>query len=309
VVFTPYNATLGMFNIEVGNAVTCPDTPVAYVLTFSDPSGTAGITITDPCVAVWGPITPPVTPIEGFTLDLINGVDLTSIFAGSTATSPQDGPAVADFDITSGDTPFLYQVSTPAGVIAQAAMTLRNATTPANIINEKNNIDEFINICIDGDYPIYSHDDGDLYCDTGSSDADAFVNGWPEPAPTPETVKPTAPKPPILAGPWAAGQKGYGLAKPSTIFNGGDPTGLVTKIHWASWGGTQAVGSGISDYVGPHQDVAQGKDESARVVAFHLGVCHGRAAYNAIEWYFPQHEQHFSAKIYIDPCNGTYHGE
>ena len=37
---------------------------------------------------------------------------------------------------------------------------------------------------------------------------------------------------------------GWGLAHPSEIFNGGDPSGLVTHIHWARWGGASAMGSG-----------------------------------------------------------------
>lgn len=197
-----------------------------------------------------------------------------------------------DDDVT---TPFLYQVSTPAGIIAQAAMTLDVTTTATVTIDEQTNIDQFINVCIDGGYTLYSHNGGDLYCEQGGVSTYALTNGWP------------APKPPILAGPWAANQEGYGHAKPSTVFNGGDPTGLVRKIKWASWGGAQAVGSGISDYVSPHQDVAHGKQEPVRIVAFDLGTCHGRPAYNAIEWYFPQHGQHFNGSVYIDPCTGAYH--
>jgi hypothetical protein len=90
------------------------------------------------------------------------------------------------------------------------------------------------------------------------------------------------------------------------VFNGGDPTGLVSDIHWATWGGAKAIGTGTSDYVGPTQSVASGTEESARIVAFHLGTCHGRRAYDAVEWYFPQHGNRFSAGTYIDPCTGTY---
>jgi hypothetical protein len=112
---------------------------------------------------------------------------------------------------------------------------------------------------------------------------------------------------PILAGPWAPHQEGYGHAKPSTIFNGGDPTGLMLHIHWSSWGAERAVGTGIAEYVGPHQSVAEGSQEIARVVAFQLGSCHGRRAYDAIEWYFPQHGERFSARRYINPCTGDYY--
>lgn len=112
---------------------------------------------------------------------------------------------------------------------------------------------------------------------------------------------------PILAGPWGRGQEGYGRVEPSRIFNGGDPTGLVTHIHWASWGQEKAVGSGSAEWVGPHQSVAEGRTETARIVLFQLGTCRHRRAYDAIEWYFPQHGQHFNARQYINACTGVYY--
>jgi opacity protein-like surface antigen len=112
---------------------------------------------------------------------------------------------------------------------------------------------------------------------------------------------------PILGGPWAPNQRGYGQVRPRTVDNNGDPTGRVTDIHWTTWGGTKAIGTGMSDYVGPNQSVAGGTEESARIVAFHLGSCHRRRAYDAIEWYYPQHGQRFSAGGYLDPCNGRYY--
>jgi hypothetical protein len=113
---------------------------------------------------------------------------------------------------------------------------------------------------------------------------------------------------PVLAGPWAPGQEGYGHVKPGTIFNGGDPTGLVKAIHWNSWGGRRATGTGTALWVGPHQFVAEGKfEKGASIVLFQRGRCDGRLAYNAIEWYFPRHEQKFSAGNYINACTGTYY--
>jgi hypothetical protein len=44
-----------------------------------------------------------------------------------------------------------------------------------------------------------------------------------------------------FAGPQGAG---WGTPHPSEIFNGGDPSGLVTHIHWSSWGGRTATGRG-----------------------------------------------------------------
>jgi hypothetical protein len=115
-----------------------------------------------------------------------------------------------------------------------------------------------------------------------------------------------SPSRPVLAGPWGRDQQGYGQVAPTTIFNGGDPTGLVTHIHWFSWGDPTATGTGMAEWVGPNQIVAQGTAAPATVVVFHLGTCHGRSAYDAIEWYFPEHGQRFSASTYIDPCTGVY---
>ena len=107
------------------------------------------------------------------------------------------------------------------------------------------------------------------------------------------------------AGVFAHGQ-GFGQVKPAKIFNGGDPTGLVTQVVWRSWGGAQAVATGISDYVGPNQTVAEGRQEPVTVVAFNLGICDGRLMYQAVEWYFPQHKQAFDPGRYENVCTGTY---
>lgn len=111
---------------------------------------------------------------------------------------------------------------------------------------------------------------------------------------------------PVLAGPWARGQHGYGQRRPATVFNGGDPTGLVEHIEWRSWGGARAVGIGTGIYVGPSQIVAEGTPQATVIVLFKLGSCHGRRAYDAITWYYPQHGERFNARHYIDPCSGAY---
>lgn len=41
------------------------------------------------------------------------------------------------------------------------------------------------------------------------------------------------------------GTKGFGRVKPREIFYGSDPTGLVCDIHWHSWGGRVARGTGV----------------------------------------------------------------
>ena len=69
----------------------------------------------------------------------------------------------------------------------------------------------------------------------------------------------TAAATPILAGPWAPDQQGYGHVEPSTVFNGGDPTGLINHIEWLTWGGPRAVGVGSGFYVAPNQITADGR--------------------------------------------------
>jgi hypothetical protein len=110
-----------------------------------------------------------------------------------------------------------------------------------------------------------------------------------------------------LAGDFAHGQ-GFGQVKPAKIFNGGDPTGLVTNVVWSSWGGSQATATGTAEYVAPNQSVASGTEETATVVAFDLGTCGGKYMYQAIEWYFPQHNQAFNPHTYENICTGSYAG-
>ena len=126
--------------------------------------------------------------------------------------------------------------------------------------------------------------------------------------PTVTTTHPT-PKPvPVLGAEWQpGGQKGYGTAHPDTIFNGGDPTGLVTGVRWQSWGGPVAIASGTS-YDPGNSIVADSVQRTATVEAFNLGVCHGTLMYQAIEWYFPGDGQKFDPHIYINICTGKYVG-
>jgi hypothetical protein len=129
----------------------------------------------------------------------------------------------------------------------------------------------------------------------------------PSPPPTPPpAAAPTLGQP---AGDFAHGSSGFGQVKPAKIFNGGDPTGLVTNVDWSSWGGAQATATGSSEYVGPNQSVAQGTQETATVVAFNLGTCDGKLMYQAVEWYFPQHGQAFNPNQYENICTGTYVGQ
>jgi hypothetical protein len=137
---------------------------------------------------------------------------------------------------------------------------------------------------------------------TASTVATPTTPATPQPSATATTPPPTLGQ---LAGVFAHGQ-GFGQVAPSTIFNGGDPTGLVKKITWQSWGAPEAIGNGRAEYVGPNQSVATGTIKTATVVAFHLGTCDGKLMYEAVEWYFPAEGQSFNAKQYENICTGSY---
>jgi hypothetical protein len=102
-------------------------------------------------------------------------------------------------------------------------------------------------------------------------------------------------------------QAGYGHAEPPSIFNGGDRSGLVTHIEWLTWGGSRAVGLGRGLYIAPDQFSSEGTRQSAVIVLFKLGYCHGRRAYDAITWFYPQHGNRFNPHAYINACTGHYH--
>jgi hypothetical protein len=121
------------------------------------------------------------------------------------------------------------------------------------------------------------------------------------PTPTGATTSTTGSSAPTLglAGAWFAGS-GFGEVEPSTVFLGGDPTGQLTSIHWSSWGGAEATGSGIGWYVPPNVITAKGSDEPATVVAFDLGTCADRPAYQEVTWYFTAEGETF------DPSQAQY---
>ena len=108
-----------------------------------------------------------------------------------------------------------------------------------------------------------------------------------------------------LAGTFFDGE-GFGQVRPTTVFNGGDPTGNVTDVAWSSWGGPTAMGSGMNDWVGPNQSVADGTEEPVTIEAFDRETCEGKPMYGAVEWYFPQHGEHFDPRNYEDICTGQY---
>lgn len=127
-------------------------------------------------------------------------------------------------------------------------------------------------------------------------------------APTTASHVAAAAQEPFLGRSWSVSQQGYGKPRPSSIDNGGDPTGIVENLRWQSWGQDRAIASGFSYYEAPGKIVAESTREPVTVVAFNLGTCTGIRAYTAIEWYFPQHGERFDPATYIDICTGEHLG-
>jgi hypothetical protein len=99
--------------------------------------------------------------------------------------------------------------------------------------------------------------------------------------------------------------EGFGRVRPRVVSYGGDPTSLVAKVHWNSWGGARAVGHGEADWVWPGWCVACGSvNLPATVVAFGLRSCGGHPAYSHVEWYFPSRGMTFSRHLgNVNVCN------
>jgi hypothetical protein len=77
--------------------------------------------------------------------------------------------------------------------------------------------------------------------------------------------------------------EGWGTARPPRLFNGGDPSGLVTEIRWTSWSGNTAIGYGLNSIFKP----AGGYYSQPVIVelrAQKLGRCgsHGPRAYTQL---------------------------
>jgi hypothetical protein len=81
--------------------------------------------------------------------------------------------------------------------------------------------------------------------------------------------------------------EGWGTARPATIFNGGDPSGLVSDIHWRSWGGAQAIGWGKNSIFKPGGGYYR-KQVAIELKAAALGQCGSRRAYTHLAFRVPK---------------------
>ncbi len=74
---------------------------------------------------------------------------------------------------------------------------------------------------------------------------------------------------------------GWGSTQPAKIYNGGDPSGLVTEIHWTSWGGSTAIGYGLNSIFKPGGGYYS-RPVIVELRAQSLGHCGSRAAYTQL---------------------------
>jgi hypothetical protein len=82
--------------------------------------------------------------------------------------------------------------------------------------------------------------------------------------------------------------EGFGTAEPSEIFNGGDPSGEVTKIHWTGWGNPTAIGYGLNPIFKPGGGYYR-KPAKIELRATDLGKCSMQSAYTRLEVRVPKH--------------------
>jgi hypothetical protein len=73
---------------------------------------------------------------------------------------------------------------------------------------------------------------------------------------------------------FAPNGKGFGTAHPRTIYNGGDLSGLVRKIHWHHWDSKKALATGRNHIFKPHGGYYP-HPVRIRLTASGLGHCPG----------------------------------
>ena len=69
------------------------------------------------------------------------------------------------------------------------------------------------------------------------------------------------------------GGLGWGTPRPKTLFNGGDPSGYISKITWTSWGGSIATGSGMNPIFRP-QGGYYPNPVKIQLRASSIGICY-----------------------------------
>jgi hypothetical protein len=83
--------------------------------------------------------------------------------------------------------------------------------------------------------------------------------------------------------------RGFGTAHPKRVFNGGDPSGLITHITWKHWGSTRADGWGKNAIFKPGGGYYR-KLVRIQLRAKDLGHCspHSHLAYQRLRYREPR---------------------
>jgi hypothetical protein len=179
------------FQVTLALALICPaGQPMAYTVTFEDATGSRSIPLQEPCNGEW-PEVPFSETGRDFDVSVQSGARVIPEikYEGSNPSA-----LIGYLDIRPArTTPFIYQVTGPSGVVAQAPMTA--TVTPPEEINQNTEIDRFINTCIDGSHELKSKEGGNLYCEVGGSVA-YTPGGWPAPpVEAPAATEPTSSTP------------------------------------------------------------------------------------------------------------------
>lgn len=153
--------------LSTGSAL-APQQTVALTVTYAIDGDSTTDRLANPCTGAW--VSNPDSGVKDFTaitsdgtFDLLLSMDPSGL---DPRWIPSFGAASTMFFMDGGTTPFLYTVSGPAGVVAQGSWTAHvNDTTKMRVIDEDSNIDDFINICLDGNHHVYSYNGGHLACD------------------------------------------------------------------------------------------------------------------------------------------------
>ncbi len=80
------------------------------------------------------------------------------------------------------------------------------------------------------------------------------------------------------------GGVGWGTYRPTEIYNGGDPSGMVIHIAWADWGKRRAIGYGLANVFKPDGGYFP-RPLRSELQAFDLGHCtaRGPSAYERLD--------------------------
>jgi hypothetical protein len=87
---------------------------------------------------------------------------------------------------------------------------------------------------------------------------------------------------------FAPNGEGWGTERPRRIFNGGDPSGLITNVHWSTWGGRVAFGWGRNSIFKPNGGYYR-HPVTIKLRAKRIGGCEGRRAYTQLSFRSPSH--------------------